>query len=159
MSDNDYVEDINEIIGAIPPWVMRCGVTTIIISFLLILCALIIVQLPQTISGDASIIIDNDNYEISGIVRIKPSDLHLIKTGQNVTVNLNSFTAKGKDTFHGVVSGVHPSTCHLYNGSVVYCVEIAITDFDFRISQFKELSGRAEILVGEMCMVEYLFSF
>ena len=57
MSDNDYVEDINEIIGAIPPWVMRCGVTTIIISFLLILCALIFVQLPQTISGDASIII------------------------------------------------------------------------------------------------------
>lgn len=155
MSDDDYVEDINEIMGAIPPWVMRCGVTTIIISFLLILCALIFVQLPQTISGDASIIIDNDNYGISGIVRIKPSDLHLIKTGQNVTVNLNSFTAIGKDTFHGVVTGVRPSTCQ-YNGSVVYCVEIAITDFDFRISQFKELGGRAEVLVGERRMIEYL---
>jgi len=87
----NYSDPVQEIMGTIPSWIIRCGVTVIAVVFVLILIGCCIVKYPQTIKSTISI--DRTNPRIileathAGIIdMISVNDGQVVKQGDLIAL-------------------------------------------------------------------------
>lgn len=139
-------EKARNIIGKVPPILLRIG-TMIITSVVVVILALMYyIPYPQTISLDVETIRTNQGYIASGVIPIK--DAKSIKVKQKVDILL--YSLKGDFSTKGEVNNI----IEVNTGNA--CVEILIdtVGVDARLSYMP--SGSATIIISSLPILKRL---
>lgn len=101
---NDNIElrsdKVRSIIGQIPPWIIRSGISVIFFVIVTLLVGSYYFKYPYTIKTTVEFAKKNNSY--IGIVKIPANEISKVKKGQKVEIyfenvkNLNGFTFKSK---------------------------------------------------------------
>ncbi|PSL48030.1 hypothetical protein CLV51_102890 [Chitinophaga niastensis] len=148
-------EEVQEIMGKMPPWIVRSGITLIGI---LVLCAFgsaWFFRYPEVVPANVVITPYMQTYAVRGDVAA--ADTWKIKAGQKVLIKL---TAYPYDEF-GMLQGTVTSRAGVMTDSTFY-VEIKLDNNLFTSTgkeippQFR-LEGKAEILQEDRSILQRLF--
>lgn len=89
---NDNIElrsdKVRSIIGQIPPWIIRSGITTIFIVIILLLTGSYYFKYPYTITTNVQFLEKDSTY--IGLVDIPANEIHRIKEGQVVEISFEN---------------------------------------------------------------------
>lgn len=85
-----HSEPVQEIMGVIPSWITRWGVTIILSILLVILIGCCIIRYPETVSGTIELI-SSEHDGCYGTMLIPSNGVGKIKSGQTVNVRLSGF--------------------------------------------------------------------
>lgn len=83
-------EDFNDVLGGIPPWILRWGITTIAVFVIILLVGSAIFKYPDTISSTITL---TGTTPVAGIVAKTSGKLQKLYVKDNQEVKKNSFLA------------------------------------------------------------------
>ena len=160
-SENYYSEPVQEILGSIPSWITRWGVTIIFGIFAMIIIGCCLIDYPQTLTAPITVTV-SENGTITGEAMVPSPGFGKVQVGQKVNVRLEcypymeygvlvgeilSFQAISKPTIQGTFS--YPTTVVFLDDTLSRSVKIPL-------GQLKVLSGTAIIMLQERKLIEVL---
>lgn len=153
-----HSEPVQEIMGVIPSWITRWGVTIILSILLVILIGCCIIRYPETVSGTIELI-SSEHDGCYGTMLIPSNGVGKIKTGQTVNVRLSGFPYMEFGITKGVVSDDIPVPEKGQDGSVNYRVGIKlpselVTTYEKRLPFIPRMNGDAEVIVEDRRLIE-----
>lgn len=155
---------LQEIIGTVPSWITRWGIT-IMFVFLLVMFALgYMIRIPQVTSFPIVLSCENNqiipnNLKAIGYIEIMPESIGPIKIGQSVNVTPDSYL--GNETICGEVTGIIPIIKSLDSNTAYYHVNVSFPE-GLRYSMGKdipmhlEINGTAGIVTDSIYLIDYL---
>ncbi len=162
-----YSEPVQEIMGTIPPWIIRWGVMVIAAVFVLILIGCCIIKVPQTIKSTISIIsidvkagvVPDAGVDIEGRMKVSSVGFGLVEKGQTVNVRLNGFPYMEFGILKGVISRISQVPERMPDGSVAYNVEVSfpnglVSTYRKEFPFIQGMDGEAEIITREQRLIE-----
>ncbi len=152
-------EEVQEIMGRIPPWIERWGITLIGAVLMVTLAGAAVFPYPDTLVGRFAYIPKNtlNGKPTSGIVSMSAQGIGKVKKGQTVKVRLENYP----DSEFGFLSGKVVSVSDFKDGVGTYKVYVCFgnvmkTSNGCLVPSNAQLEGNAEIVVAERRLVEKL---
>lgn len=151
---------VNEIMGDVPSWTIRWGVTIIFVTLMSIIAGAYFIKYPQTVT--APIMMTASDTSLTGVMMVNSSDISKIKVGQEVVAHLTAFPPSEYGTIKGRVSRISKKPLKIEDGSFAYKIESIYTEgtiltLQMELSEYQEIDGQAKILVEENKIIDYLF--
>lgn len=160
-SENYYSEPVQEILGSIPSWITRWGVTIIFGVFAMIIIGCCMIDYPQTLTAPITVTVSEDGT-LTGEAMVPSPGFGKVQVGQKVNVRLEcypymeygvlvgeilSFQKITKPTIQGTFS--YPTTIVFFDNTLSHRVMVPL-------DQLRELSGTAIIILQERKIIEVL---
>ncbi len=139
--------EANEILGNMPSWITRWGITVVGLFLLILLALAAFIKYPYTVKAD--IVISNENGKLTTAGMIKPCYYAALKSGQIVLINLDAYPAQEFGFIEGVVTRIPDSSA---NGQYTFTIDLgnAVKPAEYiDISNYKSLNGTGDILIDE----------
>jgi hypothetical protein len=143
--------EINEIIYAVPSWILRRGMLIILIVFLSLLLVSQQIKYPNLIKS--SMVITSTNQRVFyGNVKIPQQSLHLLKIGQKALIKLKSYPFQQYGSVEGTVETVGDQIL----GDSLFTAKVLIQDLNRNkdIQLKKGMVADVEIIVNEDTLLE-----
>ncbi len=118
-------EKVKNIIGQIPPRIIRIGIMLIFIIIIVILTGSYFFKYEYTIKTTATIVQKNDTTKIE--IKVPANEIAKIKTGQKVVLNFDNISNIYNEQLETVIQ-VIPKKLHIQGNEAYYLVELIITD-------------------------------
>jgi len=118
-------EKVRNIIGQIPPKLIRYGITLIFIIILVMLTGSYFFEYEFTIKTTATIVQKNDTTKIR--IKVPANEITKIKTGQKVVLNFDNISNIYNEHVETALQTI-PIKIHLQGNEAYYLVELTITD-------------------------------
>jgi len=104
---NDNIElrsdKVRSIIGQIPPWIIRSGISVIFLVIVILLTGSYFYKYPYTIK--TTVVFDKDNSFV-GEVKIPANEIFKVKKGQEVEIYFNNVKSLNGLTFKSVINDI-----------------------------------------------------
>lgn len=152
-----YSEPIQEIMGTIPFWITRWGVTVLFSILIAILLGCCVIKYPETVKG-AFELVSSEADGCYGIVFIPASGIGKVKAGQTVNVRLSGFPYMEYGIIKGIVLEGTPALEKGQDGSVAYKMAVLFpsklqTTYEKDIPFIPGMNGSAEVVTEEKRLV------
>ena len=85
-----HSEPVQEILGAIPAWITRWGITIIFALSAIIILGSCLIDYPQTLSVPILVMV-SENGSVSGRMSVPSPGFGKVQVGQTVNVKLDSY--------------------------------------------------------------------
>lgn len=160
-SKNHYSEPVQEILGTIPSWITRWGVTIILGVFTMIIIGCCLIDYPQTLTAPITVTISEDGT-ITGEAMAPSLGFGKVQVGQKVNVRLDCYPYMEYGVLVGEVSSFQKISKPTIQGTISYPTKIAFLDdtlshrVKIPLDQLMELSGTAKIMLQERKLIEVL---
>lgn len=156
-----YSAPVQEIMGTVPSWIVRWGVSVILGILLIILVGACLIDYPLIVRGRAVVSIDVDG-SAEGAMYIQPRDAVRLCSGQRVIVRLDAYPYMEYGVLDGILSTDVLSTLHSKDGILSYSVRIdfpngSVSSSGHELDGLTEMEGDAEILIGKTKILRFLF--
>ena len=89
-SENYYSEPVQEILGSIPSWITRWGVTIIFGVFAMIIIGCCMIDYPQTLTAPITVTVSEDGT-LTGEAMVPSPGFGKVQVGQKVNVRLECY--------------------------------------------------------------------
>ncbi len=148
--------EVNEILGTMPPWITRWGITVAGLMLLIFGIATAYIKLPYTINTDITITNKPTSLQVTG--QVDARFYSKIKTHQQVLISLQAFPPQEFGYLKGVVTALADTPV---NNS--YTITIALKDLlnttnHHIIPQHATFKGTGEILVENRSVLNRILS-
>lgn len=169
--ENYYSDEVQEIMGRIPPWIVRWGITAIFVIFAAILVGSYFIRYPETVevcgmiipgnvSDDPERRVENRDFvrdrttAVIGRLHIPSGDLGRIRPGQVVYMELSGYPHMEFGKLKGYVRSISPAPKYVrtYSGlTTVYSAEVEFpegltTTYRRELPVIWQMDGTAEII-------------
>ena len=159
-------KEMQEIIGRVPPWIVRSGITLVFLVVMLLLAGSWIFRYPDTIP--ASIIIKNnhsqslsksknknlsysfDKEQLDGELYISSRYISRINIGQKVLIELDKYSYEDYGKITGIIDSVSDLPNENFYVALVGFPNGLITNYNKEISINDALKGSAEIVTEDI---------
>ena len=159
---NDYYENspIHEILGAVPSWITRWGVTVIAFSLVLFSLSAYFIRYPENVDVPV-VVMGSKQGAVYGVSELNSKEIGKIELGQGVVIKLNTYPYQKYGVVEGVVSGVSDTLCLHQAAGPTYDIIIDLpqglaTSYGKKLHYFEEMDGEAEIIVGNKRLAELI---
>jgi hypothetical protein len=151
-------KEIQEIIGRIPPWIIRSGMTMTFVLVSVLLVGSWFFKYPDTIPASIVIAKENNNInaKIIGKLCIQSANIGSVMPGQLVHIKLDRYSYTQFGIIMGTIQSVSTST---QDDNYLAVVDFPdkdklITSYGKEIKLEFELKGSAEIVTGEVRLIQ-----
>lgn len=154
---SDHSEPVQEIMGTIPSWITRWGVTIIFSILFLVLVGCCIIRHPETVTGTVELT-SSDSTGIHGCVVVSSTGIGKISVGQQTNIRLNGFPYMEFGIVRGIISDVSYTPERDKDGRTGYALCVLFPD-GLQTSYGKELpfiegmDGTAEIITDDRRLI------
>lgn len=153
-----HCEPIQEIMGSVPPWITRWGITIIFSVFVIILLGCFLIHYPQTVSAPVTLM-TTENGATSGRMSVPSSGFGKVQVGQVVYVRIDCFPYLEFGMFTGTVSDIEDIPQKTPNGQFLYTVQLAfpkrlVSNYGYEPRPLREMPGSATIIIQEQRLIE-----
>lgn len=149
-------EEVQEIMGRVPPWILRWGITVIGIVMLILFIGACLFSYPETISGHVVIRRQPSGGQAPvGYATLPPARYGEVRAGQDVKVRTEIYPESEFGSIMGKVAAIATEPDHDGN----YPIQIAfphglVTTYGTRLPQGWTITGTAEIVVEDKRLIE-----
>ncbi len=148
-------EEVQEIMGKMPHWIIRSGITLIGIIILCLIAGAWFFRYPDTVPAHVTVITRGQAYYVTA--EVAAADTWKIKAGQKVLIRLEAYPYEE----FGLLEGRIAAQAGILTGST-YSVGIRLdapffTSRGREIPQQPRLHGRAEILMEKQSLLRRIF--
>ena len=160
-----YSEPIQEIIGMVPSWITRFGISVMLALFLSILALGYVIRLPRIVSVPivirSEMDLESNTSFVTGMMEIPPQSISVIKEGQHVSIKLLPFSYLEFGTITGIVTDAHLVSGRIDNNELRYYVSVSFpeglqTSNGYNPPSLPEIEGTAEIITEYVRLINYL---
>ena len=150
-----HCEEVQEIMGNVPPWILRWGVLAIAFVTMMFFAGCYLFRLPETIDGNAIIAISKNN--IIAKMLVVDSKVSNIKIGQEVKISLDRYPSSR----YGYIIGFVNSISEIPNRDNEYTIWIRlphrlVTDANVDIPLKTIQRGKSKIIIGNVRLINRL---
>lgn len=167
-SKNLYSDEVNEMIGKSPSWIIRWGITLIAILLSILIISCLFIRVPQTI--DSNIVLhmekkQNNNLSCNNIktillgeMYVSSSEIYKVKYGQLVIVRINRYPSKDYGFLIGEVSNISDSILSNkgYKIEVLFTKGL-ITSYNKKLKYIPGMNGIAKVQIAKYSLFSYFF--
>lgn len=150
-------EEVQEIMGRIPSWTERWGITVIGLVVVTLLAGTALFPFPDSLTGQFIFIPQNDIRQKHpvGYVLLPVHGIGMVKNGMDVTVRLDNYPDGTFGYLNGKVYNIAnmPDNEGLYQVSVFFPNGL-ITSESIQLPTKSQLSGTAEIIVAKKRLID-----
>lgn len=155
-----HSEPVQEIMGTVPSWITRWGVTVIFSILVLILVGCCVIRYPETLTGSVDLT-SYDRNSCHGVVHLSSAGIGKVKAGQTVNVRLNGFPYMEFGIVKAVVSDGSPAPETGKDGRVNYTVSIVfpdglITTYGRRLPFMQDMDGVADVITDSRSLMNVI---
>jgi hypothetical protein len=93
--------EINEVMGSTPPWMLRCGILLLVLTVGLLGTLSIMIQYPDVMEGQVEIRSAGDHYSVTATLPVYGSGR--IKAGQAVYVSMDKYPREEFGELQGTI--------------------------------------------------------
>lgn len=157
-------EPVQEIMGTIPPWITRWGVTLIFSILLFVLIGFCFIRYPETVTGSIELS-SSDSTGIHGRVVVASTGIGEILVGQQANIRLNGFPYMKFGIVKGVISDVPYFSEAGMDGHIRYVLDVHFpeglrTSYGNDLPFINGMDGTAEIIIEERRLIMvFLYPF
>lgn len=152
-------EEVQEIMGRVPPWIERWGITVIALLLVVILAGAAIFPYPDTLTGRFYFVPDNgmNKKRPMGIAMLPALGIGQVRKGQDVKVRLENYP----DRKFGYLAGKVNCIANIPDENGLYQVDILFPDGletseDVLLPTNCQMTGTAEIVVADKRLIDQL---
>lgn len=139
--------EANEILGSMPSWITRWGITVTGLFLLLFLVLANFIKYPYTIKAKVVIVNSNDKLTATGV--ISPRYYTALRLNQTVSISLDDFPAQEFGYIEGLVIDIPDSSIDSrYIFSITLGHQLKTTN-SILIPYHKVLNGTGDILIDD----------
>lgn len=159
MSLNSYSEPVQEILGTIPSWITRWGVTIIFGVFAMIIIGCCLIDYPKTLTAPITVMVSEDGA-ISGEALVPSLGFGKVQVGQRVNVRLDCYPYLQYGTLTGEVELLSSKPIASPQGTCSYCINVCFNKdeqivYDYiQFRHLEEQPGIAQIIVQKQKLIE-----
>lgn len=147
-------EKVRNIIGRIPPLLIRSGITLIALLITALAAATCFIPYPENVKGKVDVTI-NDNSEIEIITFIPYTEIARIKEDMPVSIEMEGYNARTYGHLNGKVKTIHKEVSKK-EGKNYFRADLKLDNaVDYHIMK-KGMEGTATILVSDRSLAQYL---
>lgn len=162
----DYIsKEAQEIIGNIPHWLIRWGITVIFFVIIVLLFLSWLIKYPDTISVQVRIMQLNpnkisrissysNNTKYIGETFVNESSLVKIKKGQDMNIKLISYPFIEYGTLKGEIKSISDIPIDKKYKVIITLPNGLITSHKKRLKYFHGMTGNAEITIQNLRLIE-----
>lgn len=151
-------EEVQEIMGRVPPWIERWGITVIALILVVLLAGAALFPYPDTLTGRFIFLPETGKKELHmGYAMLPVQGIGQVKRGQAVKIRLENYP----DREYGYLTGkVHevayiPDDNGLYQVNIIFPNGLKTSEGDFLPTK-RQMSGTAEIVVADKRLIDRL---
>lgn len=155
-----HSEPVQEILGAIPAWITRWGITIIFALLAIIILGSCLIDYPQTLSAPILVMV-SENGSVSGRMSVPSPGFGKVQVGQTVNVKLDSYPYMEYGVLKGEITSFLTVPDRACQGVLVYPTYVSFDNGFARgnsgipFGQLKEMSGTADIIVQKRKLIEH----
>lgn len=155
-----YSEPAQEILGSIPSWITRWGVTIIFGVFAMIIVGSCLIDYPQTLTAPITVTVSEDGT-ITGEALVPSPGFGKVQVGQRVNVRLDCYPYLQYGTLMGEVEYISSKPIESPLGTYSYCIKVCFNKdeqiiYDFiQLGHLEEQPGIAQIIVQRQKLIEH----
>ena len=151
-------EEVQEIMGRIPTWIERWGITIIGLLLLVILAGAALFPYPETLTGRFVFKPNTpeSNNNITGYAYLPAHGVGMVNKGQEVIVRLENYPEQKFGHLSGKVHFVdrEPDKDGFYKVCVVFPNGLRTSE-DIYLPNHIQMSGTAEIIIAEKHLTDH----
>lgn len=157
-----YDDDVQEILGKIPAWIVRWGISIVFIVLIGILIGCHFIRFPYVISAKIEISQQmfgqmDDNDEIHCLISVPAESAGQIISGQAVNVRLDAYPFMEYGQLEGNVVSIQHNQIH-GGYDVEICLPKGLTsNYDKHFNTLDYLEGTCRIIIDDMTLLERFF--
>ena len=147
-------EKVRNIIGKVPPGIIRTGITDIILILLVLILATFFIPYPESVKASA-VMTGTNGTNIHARLFIPYRYVTKIKKGMPVEMEMEGYEA----TRYGYTKGLIEScndTVTVVNGNNYFTVEVTPDVCYTRYPLWKGMKGTASILISDKSIAHYI---
>ena len=156
-----YSEPIQEIMGGIPSWITRWGVTVLFTVIAIIVAGSCIVSYPDIITAPVTIL--GKEGQVSARMTVSSAGIGQIEIGQAVLVSLDCYPYLEYGVIQARVRLIVSEPEHSNTGQLFYPVELDFpngleSNYGVLLRSFDEMSGIAKIVTRDKKLIEHFIA-
>ncbi|MCK4663011.1 MAG: hypothetical protein KAT68_09115 [Bacteroidales bacterium] len=160
MSEKDNIElrseKVRNIIGQIPPRIIRSGISVIFLVVIIMLVGSYFFKYSYIVKSE--IVFTKENNIITGIIKIPANEISKVKKGQETFVNFNNIPNMNNEILKSEIELVS-TKLEITNEKAFYSASIKIpktfhTNSGGQIEFTNTIKGNAEIITDEISFFE-----
>ncbi len=139
---------IQEIMGKIPPWVVRWGMSVVFVVLLMMVFVSWIIKYPEKVIVNLKIERSFKSGAYTGVGFVREVDFIKIKEGMRVKIKLSGYPYRE----YGILEGEEEDKDYIEGKGFRVRIKLGnrlITNFGKRIEYYKGMNGTGEIIVKE----------
>lgn len=152
-------DEVQEIIGEIPPWIQRCGITIIALVVFVVFIGACLFSYPETLSGIVVIKSQSQGgHDYIGYATLPPAGFGKVKIRQNAKISTDIYPDYEFGNVMGKVAAIstEPDRNGNYHVKIVFPKGL-ITNYGRMLPHIRTLNGTVKIVVEEKRLVELFF--
>jgi len=152
----DYIElrseKVRNIIGQIPPRIIRSGISIIFLVICILLFGTYVFEYPYIVKSQ--IIITEENNNLSGIIKIPANEICKLKSGQEVIINFDNILNMNNGLLVSKIDSI--STIIKFENEEAFGYarikinDTLITNKGYQIKFTNEITGNAQIITEKI---------
>lgn len=157
-----------DVFGPVPKWISRWGVTVLFILLVSIILLGFLISFPQEISVPISVVcetnvLSTNTLSIIGFIDERLDTLMRIVPGQQVNVKLDLFPYLEYGIMRGFMTGqsqsIERNSANMTHNTLIVSFPDGLRCVNGReLPVFTEAEGVAEIVIGRIHLIDYLFN-
>ena len=172
-----HSEEVQEIIGKPPHWILSWGITLLLIIVLMVFAGSYFFRYPDVIAGEIMLTCDNDPSNLDsddsvnlnrafdpsrpgriwGKLRIPVSGSGKVKAGQRVNIKLLNYPFMEFGALQGRITKISPIQQEKSYLAEVILPNGLVTTYGKKLAYLSGMSGSAEIITAERRLIERIF--
>ena len=159
-----FSEPVQEIMGTIPSWITRWGVTVLLLVLALILIGCCFVRYPRTMSCPVTVSVStSSSAAVVGVMNVPSHGFGKVRLGQEVIVRLNAFPYMEYGILRGLITDISSIPEKAADGSLCYQVKVSFPDgltstYGTEIPPILQMDGLARIITDDMRLIEHFIT-
>ena len=151
-----HSEDVQDIMGRVSSWILRCGITIIGLVMLILFIGACLFSYPETISGHVVIRYQPQGSNAPvGYATMPPAGFGEVRTGQDVKVRTDIYPDNKFGCIIGKISAIATEPDHDGNYHIqIYFPHGLVTTYGTKLPQGWTIAGTAEIVVENRRLIE-----
>lgn len=156
---NQHSKEVDELLGKIPSWIMRNGISSVMVVLTVLLAVCWFLEFPVIITAPVVITADPQNPSArKGTISLKLDPSGKVKIGQQVNLKFSVYPYLKYGMVHGAISKV--ATVPQGDG---FLLEVTlnspmVTTLGIPLKFEKELQGVAEIITGKQRLLNRILN-
>lgn len=149
-------EKVRNIIGQIPPRIIRSGISIIFLVIVILLFGSYFFKYPYVVKSQ--IVITKENNKISGIIKIPANEINKLKSGQDVIINFDNIPNMNNGILVSKIDSISTiievENEEAFGYAKIKINDTLITNKGYQIKFTNEITGNAEIITEEISFFE-----